>query len=65
VSFDFAIISRLRTRLDELKSDSVDMILNGRCRDIEAYRYATGYMKAINDAMVVAEEIAKEIQGEV
>ena len=64
MSFETAIISRFRTRLGEIKANSEETILSGRCADIEAYRYASGYLKALTDALTIAEEIVREIQGE-
>ena len=63
MSYETAILTRLRARLDNLKGNSAEIIVSGRCADYSQYRYSCGYLKALDDAMVLAEEVAKEIQG--
>jgi hypothetical protein len=62
VSFDQSVLVELRKRLGKLRVDSVEVLAVGRCADHSEYRYSCGYIKAIDDANILIDEILSDAQ---
>ena len=54
---------RLIARLDDIRKDSIAYITEGGALDFAAYRYHVGYLKGLEDARQLAEEVDNEQLG--
>jgi hypothetical protein len=63
-SFDLLFYRKLRERLDEERQSRAEFILNGTYTNLEDYKAAVGYLKAISDTLIRANEINSKLIGD-
>lgn len=63
MSIDTALSVALTKRLAELQQNSYDIVITGRCTDFSEYRYSCGYVKGIQDALALMDDIKSTLQG--
>lgn len=61
-ALDVAVSTQLQKRLLEQREKSVEVLGTGTCKDFSEYRYSCGYLKAIDDALLIAAEIIEDMQ---
>ena len=59
---DSALLSLLKKRVIEQQQSAVDGITAGHMKDFTEYRYSCGYLKGLNDAVLLAEQILLELE---
>ena len=60
---DLPFLERFILKIAEQKRTDADSILSGRMKDFAEYRYAAGYLKGLDDAVLIAQEMVRQIQG--
>ena len=53
------ITARLEFRLAETRATILESIADGACTDYPAYRFQCGYLRGIDDALAIMNEIEK------
>jgi len=61
MSLGDATISGLRKWIAEERAKSAELIITGKCDDYSTYRYSAGYIKALDDAAVVLDQIQDDL----
>ena len=64
MSFDAATVAQLRKRIAQEREKSVDIIIGGKCEDFSRYQGSVLYIKALDDVIVMIEEIQADLQKE-
>ena len=63
-SFDILFFRKLREKLNEETKSRAEFILSGSYTNLEDYKAAVGYMKAISDTLIWANEINNQLIGD-
>ena len=63
-SLDLLFYRKLRERLKEESETRAEFILNGSYTTLEDYKNAVGYLKAISDTLIWAQEINELLIGD-
>lgn len=63
MSLDSTALSRLRARLAEERAKAMEQMITGQLLDLKSYGYSCGYVRALDDTIVILEEILTDIQG--
>lgn len=61
-SFDASVLATLKKRIAEERQKGMENTMSGRCSDHSEYRYACGYIKALNDIDTLIEEISADLR---
>lgn len=61
---DLVFYRKLRERLGDEKDNRAEFILNGAYTTLEDYKNAVGYLKAISDTLIWANEINDQLIGD-
>lgn len=56
-------LGRFETALREKMQEHFNHVINGGCKTHEEYRERVGYVQGMSDALLIAEEVDKQLLG--
>ena len=62
MSFETTFTVEAKKRLAEQRDKAKDLILGGRPAEFSEYRYSMGYIKAMEDAEKILDQVLEDIQ---
>lgn len=64
MSLDTTFLVAWRERLQQVVTEAQAHIVEGRMKDFSEYRYSLGYIKGLDDALKLADEVTEKMQKE-
>lgn len=64
MSLDTTFLIAWRQRVEDEQDKAGKHIIEGSMKDFSEYRYTLGYIKALSDALTLADEITEQMQKE-